>query len=169
MPLVGLQARWIAGGAVCDVVDMHGMSQSTFYTKVVVWLEAIYTVCGSSCMRLTSSFLDDLSEFERGFAAKSAGALRGCVGAVDGLCVEVCRPRLSETSAPALYLNRKGFYSLNLQAVCDAQRRFTFYDFQAVGSTHDSTALEMSGLPDRLEAGLLQDFEQLGVVPKHPQ
>ena len=148
---------FLAGGSVLDVVDMHGMATPTFYTKLNVWLKAIYAVLRVlvGCMGLTSAFLADLSKMEASFSSRSDYAIRGCVGAVDGLCIEICRPRAAESAAPSLYMNRKGFFSINMQAVSDAHHRITWFDFTAVGSTHDATALEMSGLPDKLAAGLL--------------
>ena len=67
-----------------------------------------------------------LAEIEQGFAAKSAsgGLVRGCVGAVDGLAVEINCPSKTECNNPAAHLHRKGFYSINCQAICDSNRRF---------------------------------------------
>ena len=44
------------------------------------------------------------------------------------------------------FYNRKGFFSLNCQAVCYSSYRFTFVSCVAAESTHDSTAFELSSL-----------------------
>ena len=41
---------------------------------------------------------------------------------------------------------RKGYYGLNVQAVCDASRRFTFLAIDCPGSVHDSLAFSLSTL-----------------------
>ena len=40
----------------------------------------------------------------------------GCVGALDGLIIAIHKPRLSETTCPASYKNRKGNFAIIAQA-----------------------------------------------------
>ena len=61
-------------------------------------------------------------------------------GAVDGLAVRIRGPSRDECENPASYFNRKGFFSVNLQAICDRKRRFRLASIKCCGSTHDSTA-----------------------------
>lgn len=73
--------------------------------------------------------LDDdamLAEIEQGFAEKSAsgGFVRNCVGAIDGIAIRIQCPSKADCSNPAAHLNRKGFYSINCQAICDSKKRF---------------------------------------------
>jgi hypothetical protein len=56
--------------------------------------------------------------------------------------VKIERPRYQGNA----YFCRKGFYSLNMQAVCDAERRITWMSVLTCGSTHDSVAFLQSGL-----------------------
>ena len=60
---------------------------------------------------------------------------------------------------PASYFNRKGFFSINVQAMCDANYRFLFFCSNSAGSTHDSTAFASTRL------SLLLD-EENGSLPK---
>ena len=64
--------------------------------------------------------------------------MRGCIGALDGMAVRIGRPKLSDTDVPAFYFNRKGFHSVNLQAIADANRKFLWYILRTCGGTHDS-------------------------------
>ncbi|MGH7974447.1 MAG: transposase family protein [bacterium] len=75
----------------------------------------------------------------------------GCVGAIDGLCVKIRKPRLSETKFPAQYMNRKGFFAYNVQAIADADYIFRHVSIETSGSTHDWTAWQHSGLFRELE------------------
>merc|ERR1712093_657411 len=55
------------------------------------------------------------------------------------------------------YFNRKHFFSVNLQAMCDAKRRFRWGSIKCAGSAHDATAWATSGIGD-----VLQKLEELG-------
>jgi len=56
-------------------------------------------------------------------------------------------PRYEE---PRAWYNRKGYYAIVCQAVCDAQRKFLFVDAQFEGSTPDSIAFANSPLGIRM-------------------
>ena len=53
---------------------------------------------------------------------------------------------------PDLYINRKGFWSLNVMAVCDNSMKFMYYKIGAYGSAHDSRVLRCSNLMEQLES-----------------
>jgi hypothetical protein len=77
------------------------------------------------------------------FAAASDGVFRGCIGALDGLAVKMKCPTLSDLIPdPGNYFCRKGFYALNVQAICDKLRRFIWVSTGHKGSTHDSLAFD---------------------------
>lgn len=80
--------------------------------------------------------------------------LSGCVGALDGIAVRIKKPR--DDNHPAAYFCRKGFYSLPIQCVVDANYTFLCFSARCVGSTHDSVAHAVSALGDYLEQGLLR-------------
>uniref|UniRef100_A0A8W8M703 DDE Tnp4 domain-containing protein n=1 Tax=Magallana gigas TaxID=29159 RepID=A0A8W8M703_MAGGI len=54
-----------------------------------------------------------------------------------------------------LYVCRKGFHSINVQAVVDADLRFTNAVCKFPGATHDAFILQNSSLPNLIES--LQD------------
>jgi len=72
--------------------------------------------------------------------------MTGCVGAIDGCALKISRPRMSDVADPNQFFNRKGFYAIVLQAICDHKRRFLFGSATESGSTHDSAAFKASGL-----------------------
>ena len=61
-----------------------------------------------------------------------------------------------------IYRNRKGFLSINVQAVCDARLVFTNIVARWPGSVHDATILNHSLLCAQLESGALGDGVLLG-------
>ena len=72
--------------------------------------------------------------------------LKNCVGALDGIAVGILDPAHGAVPNPPTYYNRKGFFSLNVQAMCDSEYRFLYVSSVNPGSTHDSTAFGMSSL-----------------------
>jgi len=77
--------------------------------------------------------------------------MRGIVGAVDGIAVKIRCPS-GDVQNPAAYFNRKGFYAIVVQAVCDARRRFIFVYANSEGSTPDSVAWGSSSLGEFLSS-----------------
>ena len=62
---------------------------------------------------------------------------KDCVGALDGTHIPCVPPR--ETAE--LYRNRKGFFSLNVLAVCTFDMKFTYMLSGWEGSAHDARVL----------------------------
>ena len=83
--------------------------------------------------------------------------LKGVVGSVDGCHIPISKPINSEE--PESYINRKGFYSINLLAVCDANTRFLDICVGWPGSVHDSRVFRNSSLGRRL---IKENFIQAG-------
>jgi hypothetical protein len=87
-------------------------------------------------------YLEQISaKFTRG-----RSPISGCVGCLDGIAIKIMEPSAATTPNPSTYYNRKGFFALNVQAVCDSDSRFTFGSAMCPGSTHDSTAFAVSAL-----------------------
>lgn len=85
----------------------------------------------------------------------------GVVSSLDGISIAIKCPTLLDTPSPRSYYNRKGFYSVCVQAACAADYRFTFFNASNCGSTFDSTAFSTSGLHTLLS----KSPEQEGGLP----
>ena len=75
------------------------------------------------------------------------------IGAIDGKHIRIECPRKSGT----LYYNYKGFYSIVLLAVCDANYCFTLFDIGSYGSNNDSGVLANSEMGMRFAS---KDFHR---------
>jgi hypothetical protein len=77
------------------------------------------------------------------------------VGCIDGTHVPVKAPSNDRES----YVNRKGFPSVNVMAVCDNKMRFTDVFADRAGSVHDARVLRVSPLGAQLECNNICDPE----------
>lgn len=74
------------------------------------------------------------------------------IGAVDGYAAKIGYPA-KYTNHPEYFKNHKGFYAIILQAVCDGNGKFIFWDLSSGERTHDSTAWKNSSLGKDLADG----------------
>lgn len=84
----------------------------------------------------------ELKRMKQGFYHLNNANFPCVVGAIDGTHVR-CSPHEENESD---YVNRKGFYSINVQAVCDSEGKYTNVVARFCGSTHDSFVLKHSNL-----------------------
>jgi hypothetical protein len=97
--------------------------------------------------------IKDITFFEsisNGFAYFTSGIFKGCIGAMDGIAIRIYCPSMSDVPDPVNYWCRKGFYALNVQAICDSSKRILWVSTGHKGSTHDSTAFFETSLYDLL-------------------
>jgi len=71
----------------------------------------------------------------------------GVIGCVDGTHIGIRAPANDRDS----YINRKGYPSVNVLAVCDHQKLFTYVYADRAGSVHDARVLRVSSLGQKLE------------------
>ena len=103
-----------------------------------------------------------LHEIINAFSKTSDGILTGCIGALDGWLVPILCPKLSEVNNPGKYFARKGFYALNVQVICDKEKRVTWRSIGQIGSIHDSRAFNITSLAAYLKRNV-QKFIEAGV------
>ncbi|XP_046544977.1 protein ANTAGONIST OF LIKE HETEROCHROMATIN PROTEIN 1-like [Haliotis rubra] len=77
-------------------------------------------------------FGDALKDVIRGYEER--WGFPNCVGSIDGSHIPIIAPNFSHGD----YLNRKGFYSLILQGVCDHNQMFTNINIGWPGRVHDA-------------------------------
>ncbi|XP_024080811.1 putative nuclease HARBI1 [Cimex lectularius] len=64
------------------------------------------------------------------------------IGVIDGIHISIDKPTID----PDTYINKKGFFSIQMQAVCDHKMRFTDVFIGCPGSAPDSGVLQNSSL-----------------------
>ncbi|KHJ81041.1 transposase, IS4 family, partial [Oesophagostomum dentatum] len=79
----------------------------------------------------------------------------GIVGAIDGSHFRIQGPHVDEF----VYINRKGYHSLNIGLIADSSRKFRWFSRAYPGSAHDSRVFRES----HLYAGLLRR-QHMGIL-----
>lgn len=82
-----------------------------------------------------------------------------CVGAIDGSHIPIMAPREYHTE----FFNRKGWYSIVLQAVVDGRGLFWNIFVGKPGSLHDARVLRLSALWELAETGKLFSHQQKNI------
>ncbi|KZS08263.1 F14D2.9-like protein, partial [Daphnia magna] len=83
---------------------------------------------------------------------------RGIIGAIDGCHIKIARPWVDEK----IYVNRKNFHSINVQAICDANGRALSVYAKKPGSTNDAAMFVESIIGQRLARGDFSPFHLIG-------
>ena len=78
------------------------------------------------------------------------GQFPGIVGAIDCTHIKVQSPSGNDAE---LFRNRKGYFSINVQAVCNCNMEFTNIVARWRGSVHDARIFENSVLGMRFQRG----------------
>lgn len=126
-----------------QIADKFGVSESSVcrcLSNVMFWLVEDY---GSVFIRWPKG--SAAAVVVEGFRDKRG--IDCVIGAIDGCHVPIACPQ----QQPADYVNRKGFYSVILQAVCDHTLSFTDIYIGWPGSVHDARVFSNSPLGTALE------------------
>ena len=139
---VAVMLRLMAGASYLDLLLIYGISSASVYS---VFHEANAWVLTTFQFPLVNWIVAKntatLNTVAEAFSSASGGIFGNCIGALDGVAVKSKSPCVSNMiQDPGNYFCRKGFYALNVQAICDKQRRVLWMSTGHKGSTHDSTA-----------------------------
>ena len=149
--------RYLAGGQILDLALIYHLSKNECYRTIRRTIDAI-----NACPELKFFFpiddADKLKELELEFARAhfrryGNWSWRGQVGAIDGIDISQRNPGKAVHNPTRFYVPRKGGHMLLVIAICDAHRRFLYYDISHAATTHDSLAWSASKLGARFQQG----------------
>ena len=132
------------GDYIYTIGEMCGLAKSTVCVIVTETCSAIInTLRDDTVKKYFPTSRDDFQESMAKFGEE--WQFPYAFAAVDG----------SQGGAQAMkqYFNFKGFYSIVLMALVDAEYRFIWASVGAPGNTHDSTLMQSTELWDRIVAG----------------
>lgn len=147
--------RWLRGGSHHDLTVLYGVSVARIYVF-------IYQVCRAICDTHELPLVGAVAEAQagdssrlqwlaRGFERFTHGVFDTCIGAIDGVQVQIAKPSRADCGQPNYYYTRKDVFALNVQAIADYLGRITWISICAPGSVNDSIAYRMSRLWQTLE------------------
>jgi hypothetical protein len=155
--------RYFAGGSVWDIMISHGMSRTETYDSVWMVVDAVNNQLP---MLVYPASKEEQSTIASGFVGRSECRFDNCAGCIDGMLLWVEQPSKESclsagVGAKKFFCGRKHKFGLNLQAVCDANRRFIDLSILNPGSASDYLSFITSELyrrfsssPDFLKPGL---------------
>jgi DDE superfamily endonuclease len=144
---VTIMVRMLAGGSYLDLVPLFDLCKSHLYNVFSDFLSWIRQTLEFPLVRwIRERNWQQLIKRANEFAEKSEGIFYGPFAANDGLACRIRCPSESEVLDPRNYYCRKGFYALNVQAMCDKRKYFLWAYPSNKGSTHDSAAFQASRL-----------------------
>ena len=146
--------RWFAGGDPLDIALVHGISHSEVYRSVWIVTDAVNNN-STFDIRYPSSHVEQ-KRIARDFKAKNKGGFDNCAGAIDGILIWINRPSITQCrkigcGQKKFKCSRKGKFGLNMQATCDAHRRFLDVSIMHPGATSDYLSFVTSPLFHSLE------------------
>jgi len=132
---------WFLATGECfrSIGDRFGIGESTFSYALRDVINVLITKFLVEKIGFPNTVLE-INEVTNGF--RRIGRISDVFGAIDGSHIPIKAPHLF----PVDYFNRKGFYSIVLQAVVDHNKKFLDICVGWPGSTHDSRVLTNSNL-----------------------
>ena len=150
--------RLATGCGYRTLQELFGVGMSTACTIFHEFVTAVNVALGPQYLTRPSG--DEFVRIVQGFQNKRG--FPQCGGAIDGTHIPIIVPKDKRND----YYNRKGWYSMVMQAVCD--HRYRFYDIERgwPGKVHDARDLRNSKIFEDGEAGKLfpNRLEHIGTV-----
>ena len=147
--------RYMCGGDPYDIALCHGVHSQEVKRSCWMVVDAVNNT-QSMAIQYPVSHEDQL-RVAKGFHRKSTIDLWNCAGAIDGMLVWIQKPSKRDVDenigfGEAKFMcGRKSKYGVNLQAVCDANRRFLDVSIGTPGSSSDYFTFLHSKICDSLE------------------
>ena len=153
---LAIAIRYFSGGCPYDISVVYEVSHSVVLESVDYVIDAVNS---SECDWLKLEYPedhDDQKDIAQGSKARSAAGFGNCAGCIDGMLVWIHKPSDTECDRTGVdsakyFCGRKHKYGLNLQAICDVNRKFLEISIKWGGSASDLVAFETSSLASKLD------------------
>jgi hypothetical protein len=110
--LTAVTLRYLAGGRILDIGWPYGLVDATVYNVIDELIDAIDAALQDKTFPSTAHD----AERSRCVGGVRESPLYGIISAIDGIAVEIRCPTAADCSNPTSYYNRKGFYTIRVQA-----------------------------------------------------
>lgn len=134
--------RYLATGSFMEVCgDLFQLSKTSSHRAIH---KSIRKVCSHASRVI--KIPQNTERIKFGFRSKCQH-FKNVIGAVDGTHIRIKSPGGEN---PEIFRNRKGYFSINVQAICDHRCSFTDVVIRWPGSTHDARMFDNSVIKWRL-------------------
>lgn len=155
---VAITLYWLASSAEYRTIgNLFGVGKSTVCSIVHKVCEAIYEDLLNVYVKFPTG--DELKNVVRGY--EESWGFPNCGGAIDGTHIPIIAPSESHGD----YLNRKGYYSLIMQGVCDNKYIFRDINIGWPGRVHDARVFVNSEIFHKGETSTLFPKSSLIIRP----
>ena len=165
---LAIALRFFAGGDPLDLCAVFSVNSEVVYQSIWRVVEAINHSKKLEICYPTHH--DDQQKIADEFKAKSDVQFNNCAGCVDGILIWIHKPSIKELEMLGIggkkfFCGRKKKFGLNMQATCDARRRFLDVEIRHPGSTSDYLAFAVSSLHHKMEGNNLHAIDQPFLKP----
>ena len=146
---LAIALRYLAGGDPIDICAVYKVHSSVVYQSIWMVVEAINKTKELQIQFPTKH--EDQQVLAEEFTHRSSIGFNNCAGCVDGMLIWINKPSTPELQklkigGKKFFCGRKKKFGLNMQAVCDARRRFLDVEIMHPGATSDYLAFATSTL-----------------------
>ncbi|XP_045761032.1 putative nuclease HARBI1 [Maniola jurtina] len=129
-----------------DGGDLHGLSQPTV-SRICARVARAIARHSATYIKMPQTLIEQQTVIREFQEIRNFPSVLGCID-----CTHIKIKKYGGDAAQ-YYINRKGFYSMNVQVTCDAKLRIRDIVARWRGSTHDSRIFNESTLKERFERG----------------
>lgn len=149
------------GSAISPIIQvcigLRFFATGCFQISLGAWMNVDQSTVSRISWRVTKAVVNSFPDFfsvnihadKEGFFMKHR--IPNIIGALDCTHIRIQAPR--QLHFPMEYINRKNFYSFNVQAVCNSNSVFTDVVAAWPGSVHDSRIFKNSEMYNKLSTG----------------
>jgi len=130
-----------SGQSYRTVAALFSVGRTTAWRCVHIFCNLVKTNLTPTCIRWPLT-LEEWTATKNRFKTKKA-QFTDCVGAIDGCHIPIRGPPGDPLNS---YINKKGWHSINVMAVCDANKMFMYINAKWPGSVNDKRVLANSHL-----------------------
>lgn len=150
---LAIALRYFAGGDPLDLMIVFKVSRVVILQSVWLVVEAIHKTKALDLIYPTT--YEEQEAVAKEFRAASAVGFNNCAGCIDGILIWIHKPQkkdldVVEFGGRKFFCGRKKKFGLNMQATCDARRRFLDVEIKHPGATSDYLAFVLSSLHEKM-------------------
>jgi len=159
---LAITLRILAGGSYLDLGALYSISYNytyeIFHYVIKEWInnDHILPYPGLDYFDDIVQMMETARDFES--CGNHHGIFSGIIGAIDGWLVKIRCPRKSDRVGNSVdFYSRKGFYSVNVQAMVNKHKLILWRSIKSCGTEHDSNAFKKTSMYNKL----LDKFNEL--------